>query len=129
MKVLLVIALGMGVAAAGVRPGAEAAPGGEVRVMEVQDTAGKAIFLGKGLCHACHGPDAKGTALAPDLTDPEWLHADGTLETVAKVVKEGVAQPKKFPAPMLPMGGAQLTDDEVQAVARYVVALSAKTEN
>ena len=126
MKVLLVIALGMGTAAAGARPGAEAASGGVVRAAEVQDTAGKAIFLGKGMCQACHGPEAKGTSLAPDLTDKEWLHADGTVETIAKVVKEGVAAPKKHPAPMPAMGGAQLTDAEIQAVARYIVSLSPK---
>jgi cbb3-type cytochrome c oxidase subunit III len=126
MKVLLVIALGMGAAAAGAQPGAEAAPGRGVPALVAQDTVGKAIFMGKGLCTACHGPDAKGTALAPNLTDEEWLHADGTVATIAKVVKEGVAQPKKHPAPMPPMGGAQLTDAEIQAVAQYVASLSAK---
>jgi mono/diheme cytochrome c family protein len=128
MKVALVIALGMGAAAASGRAGAEAAPGREVHGLEAQDTAGKAIYMGKGLCQACHGPDGKGTALAPDLTDKEWLHADGTVATVAKVVKEGVAQPKKHPAPMPPMGGAQLTDAEIQAVSQYVVSLSPKPE-
>jgi cbb3-type cytochrome c oxidase subunit III len=89
-----------------------------------QDTAGKAIFMGKGLCHVCHGADAKGTALAPNLTDGEWLHSDGSLENITKTIKTGVPAPKKHPAAMAPMGGAQLTDAEVQAVARYVHALS-----
>jgi cbb3-type cytochrome c oxidase subunit III len=91
----------------------------------VQDTAaGRAIFTGKGLCHACHGPNAKGTPLAPDLTDAKWLNIDGSLENIVKTIKTGVPSPKEHPAPMPPMGGAQLSDAEVQAVARYVFALS-----
>ena len=91
-----------------------------------QDTAGKAIFMGKGLCHVCHGPNAKGTPLAPDLTDATWLHIDGKLESIVKLVKEGVPSPKNAPAPMPARGGAQLTDAEVQAVSAYVHSLSAK---
>jgi cbb3-type cytochrome c oxidase subunit III len=92
-----------------------------------QDTAaGRAVFTGKGNCQVCHGPDAKGTPLAPDLTDAEWLNIDGKLESIVKVVKEGVAAPKKHPAPMPPMGGAQLSDTEVQNVAAYVFSLSNK---
>ena len=90
----------------------------------IQDTAGKAIFMGKGLCHVCHGADGKGTALAPNLTDDKWLHSDGSVENIVKTIKTGVPQPKEHPAPMAPMGGAQLTEAEVQAVARYVYALS-----
>lgn len=97
----------------------------EVRPLDVaQDTAGKGIFTGKGLCSVCHGVDAKGTALAPDLTDTKWLHSDGSLENITKTIKTGVPAPKEHPTPMAPMGGAQLTDAEVTAVARYVHALS-----
>lgn len=81
---------------------------------------GKKIFLGKGNCATCHGQDLKGGPLAPDLTDGEWLHGDGSAAAVQKTVKEGVAAPKKHPAPMPPMGGAKLNEKEVQAVAEYV---------
>jgi mono/diheme cytochrome c family protein len=91
-----------------------------------QDTAGKGIFLGKGNCAGCHGPDAKGTALAPNLTDGEWLHIDGSLESIVTLVKAGVPKPKKVSGPMPPKGGAQLSDDEVTAVSRYVFSLSTK---
>jgi mono/diheme cytochrome c family protein len=91
-----------------------------------QDTLGKAIFTGKGMCTACHGPDAKGTALAPDLTDAKSLHTDGTVASIAKVIQAGVPTPKEHPAPMPPRGGAQLTDPEIQAVASYVASLSKK---
>lgn len=85
--------------------------------------AGKAIFEGKGNCATCHGKDARGTALGPDLTDGEWLHITGTAAEIAGVVREGIAKPKKFPAPMPPMGGARLRPAEIEAVARYVFEL------
>jgi mono/diheme cytochrome c family protein len=94
------------------------------------DTLGRAIFTGRGLCAACHGATAKGTVLAPDLTDGEWIHLDGgqdadsLLASMARLVKAGVAQPTKYPAPMPPMGGAQLSDAEILAVSRYVLSLS-----
>jgi mono/diheme cytochrome c family protein len=90
-----------------------------------QDTAaGRAIFTGKGACFACHGPEAKGTPLAPNLTDTTWINVDGSLESIVKLITEGVPNPKNAPAPMPAKGGAPLTDAEVQAVASYVFALS-----
>lgn len=122
----------VGVLALGVAVGAGAVDGrgtgtwGDVGVPAVaQDSVGRAIFVGKGMCQACHGPAGKGTPLAPDLTDAEWLNVEGTLEQVIELVKKGVAKPKKHPAPMPPMGGGQLTDEEVAAVSRYVLSLSA----
>jgi mono/diheme cytochrome c family protein len=91
-----------------------------------QDTSGKAIFAGKGICHVCHGPDAKGTPLAPNLTDAEWLNGDGSEKMLIATIKAGVASPKKHPAPMPPMGGAQLTDAEILSVARYILSLAPK---
>ena len=44
-----------------------------------QDTTGKVIFTSKGICYACHGANAKGTPLAPDLTDGKWLNIDGSV--------------------------------------------------
>jgi mono/diheme cytochrome c family protein len=81
---------------------------------------GKKIFLGKGNCSACHGANLKGTVLAPDLTDGEWLNGDGSVQMIESTVKVGVAKPKKHPAPMPPMGGAKLSPEEIQAVAGFV---------
>ena len=74
-------------------------------------------------CAACHGPDARGTQLAPNLTDAEWINVDGTYDAIVGLVKTGVPQPKQAPGPMPPMGGAQLTEDQVKAVAAYVWSL------
>lgn len=90
-----------------------------------QPPDGKAIFEKKGNCFTCHGKDAKGTVLAPNLTDTQWLHVDGSLEQVTNLISTGVPKPKKAPAPMPPMGGAKLSKEEIAAVARYVVSLSA----
>jgi cbb3-type cytochrome c oxidase subunit III len=125
MKLVLagavVAGLGALSAARTASPAAAATP-----AVTAQDPAGKAIFTGKGNCFACHGADAKGTPLAPDLTDTKWINIDGTLAAITKLVKEGVAAPKEHPAPMPAMGGATLTDKEVQAVASYVFSLSQK---
>ncbi len=95
-----------------------------------QIALGDKIFHGQeagGTCTACHGQDAKGTQIAPDLTDNQWLTGDGSLAFIEKTVTEGVPQPKQHPAPMPPMGGASLTQDQVKAVAAYVYSLSHKS--
>ncbi|MGQ0814218.1 MAG: c-type cytochrome [Gemmatimonadota bacterium] len=84
---------------------------------------GQQVFASTGNCFTCHGQDAKGTALAPNLTDAEWINVDGTYDAIINVVKTGVAQPKQHPAPMPAMGGAQLSDAQVRDVAAYVWSL------
>ncbi len=108
---------------------AEPAPAAATDRPVVQDTLGKSIYMSKGTCFACHGPEGKGTPLAPDLTDKDWLNLTGevTAQALAELITKGVPTPKKFPTPMLPKAGVALTDAEVQAVARYVLSLSAGT--
>jgi mono/diheme cytochrome c family protein len=91
---------------------------------------GDSIFhgqVGGGTCTACHGQDAKGTAVAPDLTDNQWINGDGSYQFIVNTVTNGVPKPKQHPAPMPPKGGAPLNDDQVKAVAAYVYSLSHKT--
>lgn len=85
---------------------------------------GQQVFNGT-ICFSCHGMNGVGGPLAPALNDQEWLNiADGSYEQIVEVVKTGVATPKQFPAPMPAMGGAQLTDEQVNAVAAYVYSIS-----
>lgn len=90
--------------------------------------AGQQVFAGPGLCTACHGPNATGTALAPNLTDGQWLWIENPSENlqqkIVDLVRAGVPQPREAPAPMPPMGGASLSDDQLNAVAAYVVSLN-----
>jgi len=85
---------------------------------------GRQIFTGQGICQTCHGPDAKGTALAPNLTDGTWLNIDGSYDSIVGLVNTGVPQPKEHPAPMPPKGGSAIDDAQVRAVAAYVYSLS-----
>lgn len=84
---------------------------------------GETIFNDQ-ICATCHGVDGVGTPLGPPMTDTEWLNIDGSYESIMEIVRTGVAQPKEFQAPMLPMGGLQLTDDQIRQVSAYVYSLS-----
>jgi mono/diheme cytochrome c family protein len=88
---------------------------------------GDSIFRGKvagGLCFTCHQLNAKGLpGLAPDLTDDKWIHGDGSYEFIVTNIQKGVPKPKQASGPMLPRGGANLTDADIRAVAAYVYSL------
>lgn len=113
---------------------AEAAPSAGVDGLAVPAGRSKAdvqlgyrIFHGEvsdGTCGSCHGRDATGTPGGPDLTTGNWLWADGSLDSITKVIVEGISSPKRHPVTMPPLGGAPLSDAEVAAVASYVWALS-----
>jgi mono/diheme cytochrome c family protein len=89
---------------------------------------GDSVFHGKvggGTCAVCHGADAKGTqGLAPPLIKSKWLNGDGSYAFVVSLVQKGVPNPKESPAPMPPMGGANLNAEQVRAVAAYVYRLN-----
>jgi mono/diheme cytochrome c family protein len=80
-------------------------------------------LIGATSCQACHGPDGKQATVAPDLTDAEWLHSDGSWEGIHTTVKSGVMAPKQFTSIMPPFGGAPLTLTQSRAVAAYVYSL------
>jgi glucose/arabinose dehydrogenase/mono/diheme cytochrome c family protein len=87
---------------------------------------GARVFTGQaggGTCVACHGSNAKGTPLGPDLTRSQWLWSDGSLAAITRTIAEGVPNPKNYRSAMPPMGGAQLSKHDLDAVAAYVWAL------
>jgi glucose/arabinose dehydrogenase/mono/diheme cytochrome c family protein len=79
--------------------------------------------VGGAACAGCHGAHATGSPLGPDLTSKKWLWSDGSYDGILKTIREGVSQPKQYRSPMPPMGGAQLTPDQLSALAAYVWAL------
>ncbi len=94
-----------------------------------QIALGDSIFHGKigaSSCQACHGPGGAAGAAAPNLTDAEWLHSDGSYEGIANTIKSGVMSPKQFSSVMPPYGGVMLPDDRWRAVAAYVYSISHK---
>jgi glucose/arabinose dehydrogenase/mono/diheme cytochrome c family protein len=80
--------------------------------------------VGGAACTGCHGDSGQGTPLGPALTGQKWLWSNGSYTGIRKVITEGVSQPKQYRSPMPPMGGAQLTPEQVSAVAAYVWSLS-----
>src|SRR5229473_1041336 len=112
----------------GTQPDAGAAalpvPEGATREMVA---LGQRIYRGQvggAACMGCHGESGEGTPLGPDLTGKKWLWSDGSYAGIAKTITEGVSQPKQYRSPMPPMGGAQLTPDQISALAAYVWGLS-----
>lgn len=80
--------------------------------------------VGGAACTGCHGANGAGTTLGPDLSDSQWLWSDGSLRGITMTISAGVMQPRNYRAPMPPMGGAQLSADQLAAVAAYVWGLS-----
>lgn len=87
---------------------------------------GREVYGGAGSCFVCHGLDARGSALGPNLTDREWVDIDGSYGAIVRLVHSGVAHPKHAPAPMPPRGGTTITDADICAVSAYVHSLSAR---
>jgi glucose/arabinose dehydrogenase/mono/diheme cytochrome c family protein len=111
-------------AQAGGAPSAAAAIPGVTPAMIAE---GDSVYHGQlagGTCAGCHGATAKGTPLAPDLTDRKWIWSNGSLAAITKTIRQGVAAPKEHTGVMPPMGGAQLTSAQLAAVSAYVYSLS-----
>jgi mono/diheme cytochrome c family protein len=83
-------------------------------------------LIGATSCQACHGADGAQATVAPDLTDAEWLHSDGSWEGIYKTVVSGVSVPKKFTSMMPPYGGVPMTEEHTRAVTAYVYSLGHK---
>jgi mono/diheme cytochrome c family protein len=87
---------------------------------------GERIFRGQvggAACSGCHGEAGEGSPLGPPLTGKKWLWSDGSYAGIKKTIMEGVPQPKEYRSPMPPMGGAQLTPEQVSSVSAYVWGL------
>ena len=80
--------------------------------------------VGGAACTGCHGSDATGSPLGPDLTGKTWLWSDGSYAGIGKTITDGVMHPKRYRSPMPPKGGAELSPDQVSAVAAYIWGLS-----
>jgi len=103
-----------------------AVPSGATREMVA---LGERIYRGEvggAACTGCHGDRAQGTPLAPTLAgqNKKWLWSDGSYSGITRTITEGVPQPKEYRSPMPPMGGAQLTPEQVSALAAYLWSLN-----
>lgn len=75
-------------------------------------------------CGGCHGNDARGTPVGPDLTSGAYLWGDGSVAALGATITSGVSQPKQYRQAMPAMGGAQLTPDQVHDLAAYIWAMA-----
>ena len=122
-----------GIAAAGPPEGVHANAGAAAATLPVPQGStrqmvelGDAVFHGRAAgatCTGCHGSDGSGTPLGPPLLGHRRIWGDGSYSSIEKVIRDGVPQPKQYRAPMPPMGGSQLTDEQLAAVAAYVWGL------
>jgi mono/diheme cytochrome c family protein len=80
--------------------------------------AGRTIFHGPGTCHACHGDDLSGGAIAPSLRGPKWRHVDGSFKSILERVRQG-----KDGTLMVGHPG-DISDAEAVQAATYVWAVS-----
>lgn len=109
-------------APAATTPAARAGPLTEAQITRQMVALGDSVFKGQaagGICFTCHGQNAEGSALAPNLTDAEWINTDGSLSGIENIVRQGVPQPKQFTSPMPGFGGV-LNDQAIRAVTAYV---------
>lgn len=67
-------------------------------------------------CMACHGNNAQGV-IGPNLTDDYWIHGDGTVNSIAKIIKNGV------PEKGMPAWEQILQPEQIVNVAGYVYTL------
>lgn len=70
-------------------------------------------------CQSCHGVDGKSPFPELSLADDKWIHG-GSLAEVTKVIVNGV------PGKAMVGFKDQLTKQEIDALAKYVRALSRK---
>lgn len=76
---------------------------------------GEEIFKGK--CGACHGQYGEGT-VGPNLTDGYWLHGDGSIGEIFKVIKNGV------PEKGMIAWKSSLKGGEIEAVSNYILSIA-----
>lgn len=103
-------------------PGAPAA----VTITPEMIAQGQALFVGAGNCRVCHANNARGGSLGPDLTSDDWIwiQPGQDLHTqLVAIIRDGIPQPRQFPAPMPARGGGSLTDAQIEALAAYVGSL------
>ena len=87
---------------------------------------GGKVFSGEvagATCAGCHGAGGIGTPVGRQLTSGKWLWGDGSLASLTDTITNGVAEPKQHPGAMPPMGGIELSKEDLSAVAAYVWAI------
>jgi mono/diheme cytochrome c family protein len=61
--------------------------------------------------------------VGPALNNGVWVDSDGSLASITHIITVGVAHPRNYTGVMPPLGGAQLSQQDIAAVAAYVWAI------
>ena len=81
-----------------------------------------------GSCGRCHQSSGRGGRRGPDLTDDDWIHCDGGIEGIRKVLLSGVPKSKlsdsSRPSGMKSATEYGLEDQQIADLAIYVHSLS-----
>lgn len=82
----------------------------------------------QGMCSKCHGEHGSGSERGPDLTDSEWGHGDGSLESIKGILISGVPKDKLLDKNrrfgMNPATNLIKDEAAISALAAYVMSLS-----
>jgi cytochrome c oxidase cbb3-type subunit III len=71
-------------------------------------------------CAACHADQGQG-AIGPNLTDDHWLHGDGSLLAIHRLISDGV------PEKGMPPWNRQLNAVELRQLAAFVGSMRGKS--
>lgn len=123
MVVASVLALGGAFLFHGRSPTSKELRNGDVRdtttrVSDAMIEAGRRVYHGPGLCHACHGVALQGGTASPNLADTEWKIGDGSYADILAITRAGVAG-----TAMQPYEGG-ISDAQAKNVAAFVWAVS-----
>ena len=86
---------------------------------------GRTIFQGRGLCFSCHGKTGDGV-LGPTtrLAGRPLAHTKATIPDLVALIKAGVDSVHSTSGKVMPpRGGSRISDEQVEAVAWYVLQL------
>ena len=95
-------------------------PEGVTRQMVSEGTR---LYAGS-VCVSCHGARGEGTAVGPELDNPDWINIPHDYEEIVRIIEVGVPSPQEYPGAMPRMGGAHFTREQLEALGAYVFALA-----
>ena len=79
---------------------------------------GAAVYKSK--CMPCHGPEGKGTAMAPAMVGNQFVKAASDQELTDIILKGREGAAKKYKQYAIGMPAQKLSDDETRSVIAYM---------
>ena len=83
---------------------------------------GAAVYKSK--CMPCHGPEGKGTAMAPAMVGNQFVKAASDQELTDIILKGREGAAKKYKQYAIGMPAQKLSDDETKSVIAYMKDLA-----